>query len=321
MRIPVAVVIACVSLSIAAARHPYPERPKLIIGQTLIDAPITQTPTLYPEKIIVSPQGQIYLLDTELDCIFLLPPKSNKLIPISLHSTNGKLNLTDVFIDQSNVFWIVDSRTNMVHAFKANSRPILSFYCPDYPKSVGVLGNGNIVIQTGTGSHLFAMYTRKGILIKRFGERKPAASKGEDYWLNHGWMTVRGDNLYFCFAYPYEIRCYDSQGSLVWSHTIPLDMPKPVIRGQGDSMSVNMSFSSLAIATDQKNRVYVLASGAPQLMALSQGSNRLDIITSTGLAASYSLAQSYNSIAIMRGQVLALKNRKILRIDAYDVIW
>ncbi len=300
---------------------PEGDGPKLRIGQTLIDVPITQTPALYPEKIIISPQGQIYLLDTELDRILLFSPKSKKLIPVSLRSTNGKLNLADLCIDSSNTFWIVDSQTNTVRAFKSNGRPLLRFHCPDYPKSVGVLENGDIVVQTGTGSHLFAMYTRKGVLIKSFGERKPAASKGGDYWLNHGWMAVRGNDIYFCFAYPYEIRRYDSQGSLVWSHTIPLDMPKPIIRGQGDSMSVSMSFSSLAIATDRRNRVYVLVSGAPQLMALNKGSDRLDIVSSAGIVASYSLAQSYNSIGVARGQALALKNRKVLRIDAYDVTW
>jgi hypothetical protein len=108
MGIPVFVIVVCLFVA-AGSEYPTAQRPRLESRDTIIATPIPDTNTLYPEKIIVSPQGQIYLLDTELDRILRFSRKTNRLLPINLHSINAKLNMTDVSIDQRGTFWVVDS--------------------------------------------------------------------------------------------------------------------------------------------------------------------------------------------------------------------
>ncbi len=306
--------VICSLLAVTTVGQLRSERSQLKIERTLIDSPIIETPIIYPEKIVTGPQGQIYLLDTELDRIFLFSETSGELKPLKLR-TPDKFDMADLFVDKNNTLWILDSQNNGVQAFKADGTRILTFRCSNLVRSIGVLDNGQIVVQTGTGPHLFEVYTPKGTPVKTFGERKPASSEAEGYWLNLGWMKVAGDKIYFCFAYPYEVRCYNASGTLFWTHTLPLDLPKPQISVVGSSASVNMSLSSLTIAPDRRGRIYVLVSGETRLKALDTGANRVDIISREGTIASYSLPHSYNYMSVSGARLLLLKNRKLLRID------
>ncbi len=73
MSVRIAPTLAIIFLCATVAGWPPAERRGLLkVERTLIEIPITKSPTLFPEKIVIGPGGQIYLLDTELDRIFLL---------------------------------------------------------------------------------------------------------------------------------------------------------------------------------------------------------------------------------------------------------
>jgi hypothetical protein len=88
-----------------------------------------------------------------------------------------------------------------------------------YPKSVAVLGNGNVVVASPFNGKNLHLYNRQGRLLASFGDIRPFdANQTENEFLNEGRVVVGSDDqIYYVSTYapqPYVLR-FSSEGRLL----------------------------------------------------------------------------------------------------------
>ena len=88
-----------------------------------------------------------------------------------------------------------------------------------YPKSIAVLGNGNVVVASPFNGKNLHLYNGQGVLLSSFGDIRPFdASQTENEFLNEGRVVVgRNDQIYYVSTYapePYVLR-FSSEGQLL----------------------------------------------------------------------------------------------------------
>lgn len=291
------------------------ERVKLEVSRRIVNLPIEQTLAIYPDQLVAGSGRQIFLSDSESGRLFSVSLKDGQLNRLDI-----KAPFSDFVVGKQETFWLLDSSSRSVSAYRRrDGKRVRTFQCSPASLAIGILDDGTLVIHAGSGPHLFELFTPEGALIKTFGEPQPASSEAERFFLNFGKMSVAGQNIYFCFQNPYEIRCYNSTGALEWTHTLPLSVPPPKIRVSGTTTSVNMYFSCLAIAADNRGNVFVLESGELNVRAYAKGSGKLDVVSRAGLRRRYVLDNAYVSISFSKRGLLAMRNGKRLLIDLYSL--
>ncbi|HEU4508683.1 MAG TPA: hypothetical protein VFR78_10625 [Pyrinomonadaceae bacterium] len=88
-----------------------------------------------------------------------------------------------------------------------------------YPRSVAVLGNGNVVVASPFNGKNLHLYNGQGLSLASFGDIRPFdASQTENEFLNQGRVVVGpGDQIYYVSTYapePYVLR-FSSEGQLL----------------------------------------------------------------------------------------------------------
>jgi hypothetical protein len=109
-------------------------------------------------------------------------------------------------------------RDSTVRIVSSDGRRLNSFHTV-YPKSIAVLGNGNVVVASPFNGKNVHLYNREGLLLASFGDIRPFdASQTENEFLNEGRVVVGpNDQIYYVSTYapePYVLR-FSSEGQLL----------------------------------------------------------------------------------------------------------
>src|SRR6185369_3416584 len=108
----------------------------------------------------------------------------------------------------------------------SDGRRLNSFHTV-YPKSIAVLGNGNVVVASPFNEKNLHLYNSQGLLLASFGDIRPFdPSQTENEFLNEGRVVVGlGDEIYYVSTYapePYVLR-FSSEGQLLGEFQIEGD--------------------------------------------------------------------------------------------------
>ena len=109
-------------------------------------------------------------------------------------------------------------KDSTVRIVSSDGRRLNSFQTV-YPKSIAVLGNGNVVVASPFNEKNLHLYNGQGVLLASFGDiRSFDASVTENAFLNEGRVVVgRDDQIYYVSTYapePYVLR-FSAEGALL----------------------------------------------------------------------------------------------------------
>jgi hypothetical protein len=109
-------------------------------------------------------------------------------------------------------------KDSMVRIVSSDGHRLNSFHTV-YPKSIAVLGNGNVVVASPFNGKNLHLYNGEGLLLASFGDIRPFdPSQTENEFLNEGRVIVGlGDQIYYVSTYapqPYVLR-FSSEGQLL----------------------------------------------------------------------------------------------------------
>ena len=153
-----------------------------------------------------SKDGQrIYSLDRMTGELFVYDRKSKH-----LRRAGNSLSKAEAFtVGPGDDFYLAQSDST-VQIMNSQGRRLNKF-ATAYPRSIGVLSNGNIVVASPFAGKLLHLYSSKGALIARFGElRKFDSDPVQNVFFNWGKVTIgSGDHIYYVSTYapePYVAR-------------------------------------------------------------------------------------------------------------------
>lgn len=188
------------------------KRVKLTVLQsfeTLINSDASQRTVLAPSK-----DGQrIYSLNSMTGDVFVYDMKSKRLKKAS----DSLPNVETFAVGPKNELYLAQ-KDSSVRIVSSDGRRLNSFYTV-YPKSIAVLGNGNVVVASPFNGKNLHLYNGQGVLLASFGDMRPFdPSQTENEFLNEGRVVVgRDDQIYYVSTYapePYVLR-FSSEGQLL----------------------------------------------------------------------------------------------------------
>jgi len=196
------------------------KRVKLTVLQsfeTLISSDASQRTILAPSK-----DGQrIYSLNSMTGDVFIYDKKSKRLKKAS----DSLPNVETFAVGPKNELYLAQ-KDSSVRIVSSDGRRLNSFHTV-YPKSIAVLGNGNVVVASPFNGKNLHLYNGQGVLLASFGDIRPFdPSHTENEFLNEGRVVVgRDDQIYYVSTYapePYVLR-FSSEGQLLGEFQIEGD--------------------------------------------------------------------------------------------------
>lgn len=188
------------------------KRVKLTVLQsfeTLINSDAGQRTVLAPSK-----DGQrIYSLNSVTGDVFAYDKKSKRLKKAS----ESLPNIETFAVGPKHELYLAQ-KDSSVRIVSSDGRRLNSFHTV-YPKSIAVLGNGNVVVASPFNGKNLHLYNSQGVLLASFGDIRPFdPSPTENEFLNEGRVVVgREDQIYYVSTYapePYVLR-FSSEGQLL----------------------------------------------------------------------------------------------------------
>jgi hypothetical protein len=177
--------------------------------ETLINSDASQRTAL-----ALSKDGQrIYSLNSMTGDVFVYDMKSKRLKKAS----DSLPNVEAFAVGPKNELYLAQ-KDSSVRIVSSDGRRLNSFHTV-YPKSVAVLGNGNVVVASPFNGKNLHLYNGQGVLLSSFGDIRPFdPSQTENEFLNEGRVVVgRDDQIYYVSTYapePYVLR-FSSEGQLL----------------------------------------------------------------------------------------------------------
>lgn len=161
--------------------------------------------------------------------------------------------------------------------------------------------------------------------MRGFGERLDYKDEATNSELSDG--RIAPDNsggFFFSFNYPPLIRHYGRNGRLIREFKpesdIAIEPPNISVRKQGNSMVVRSRYQILVLdlAADARGHLYLLLSGKNKVPALTEGTQKLLILTETGRVVRKALLENnFHRLAISNSRLFLLRNRSPFRLDEY----
>jgi hypothetical protein len=145
---------------------------------------------------------------------------------LTVHQKNGKpakkvaaafLNIETFAVGPNHELYVAQ-KDSTVRIVSSDGRRLNSFHTV-YPKSIAVLGNGNVVVASPFNGKNLHLYNGQGLLLASFGDIRPFdPSQTENEFLNEGRVVVGpSDQIYYVSTYapqPYVLR-FNSEGQLL----------------------------------------------------------------------------------------------------------
>lgn len=278
----------------------------------------------FPEKIIVGPLGDLYILDTELANVFQINMRNGN---VSRLCKPGALNaVADLAVGARGDLWALDAYRSKVLRLDRQCAVQSSFAVQHTPMRVHVNAFGELTVLTGGGGALFDVYAADGKLIRSFGKRNVYGDPIADNELSDGHLVPdAAGGFYFSFNYPPLIQHYSRDGRLLGEFKpesdIAIGSPNVSSRRQGNQLIVSSKYQLLVLdmATDRRGRLYLLLSGKDKIPALTQGSRKLLVVSDRGKTlAKYDVKEdAFHRVAVGAGNLYLLRNRRALRLEMY----
>lgn len=285
-------------------------------------------PFSFPETFAVDRAGNIYVADSDRATIFKFDARGKLLWKLAgaPPGENRFRGIADLTVDAQDRVWILEGFRSVVHAFTPSGRYLRSIHLRHIVRRIAVNRRGEIIANS-SGPHLFDVYSPGGRYLRSFGRRREYARREADYELNTGHLAVGpNDEVYFSFFYPPRIRTYQGDGLLQWETAISFDraLPEPRIsqtrQGGNIAISFNYYLASLDLDVDEAGRIYCLVAGRPRVIALTQGSDRVDIFSPGGeRLGSLRLPARFHRLAVRQDYLYLLANRKPIRLERFSL--
>lgn len=279
-------------------------------------------PLSFPERVVVTSSGKAFLLDTDLSTLFTLDRGS------SLKRMCGSESLrspSDISVDTRGNVWVLSGVDSKIVKLSPNCQSQAQIVSRQMPLRIATNTLGELIVLNGAGQHLFEMYGPDGKFLRGFGQRidyKDATTNSE---LSDGRIAVDSSGgFFFSFNYPPLIRHYSRSGSLLREFKpesdIAIEPPNISVRKQGNSMVVRSRYQILVLdlASDARGRLYLLLSGKNKVPALTEGTQKLLVLTNTGRVVRKALLENnFHRLTISNGRLFLLRNRTPFRLDEY----
>jgi sugar lactone lactonase YvrE len=236
-----------------------------------------------PSDIAIDDQGNIYILDAGNHRIQKFGPDGKYITTIGNRGQGpGEFYFPlSLDLDPKGYLYVSDPQNQRVQILKPDGEDYKTISFHETPAGTIrllrsgdlVMGKGGIVFAFGPGGSqepekLMKLLDVEGNILGKFGE--PVTYK--DSFVNRMGNNFRfaldkDDNVYVSFEYQNRIEKYSPQGELIWkadrklNFNTDLSKAKAKVTRSGGNMSVRapqMNRSSLGIAVDEKDRVWVV---------------------------------------------------------------
>ena len=285
------------------------------------DAPIS-----FPETFVVGPQGDVYVLDTNLSTLFALESQSGKLK--RLCGAEKLKAPTDVAVDRQGNLWVLSAVRSRIFRMNPSCDVQTEIVSKQLPLRIAANSFGEVVVLNANGNNLFEVFGADGKWLRGFGKRLDYKDEVTSSELSDGRIAPdRSGGFFFSFNYPPLIRHYGRQGNLISEFKPASDVeiapPNVSVSKRGKFTTVNSSYQILVLdmAVDTQNRLYLLMSGKSKVSALSEGTRKLTVVAGSGrVLKTAQLEYNFHRLASGNRRLYLLRNRKPLRLDAYPAL-
>lgn len=285
-----------------------------------------EAPFSFPERLVVGPQREVYLLDTGLSTLF------------SVNSETGKLNRicgpeklsspSDLAVDRRGNLWVLSGLHSKIFKLSQQCDVQMEIVSKRMPLKIATNSFGEVIVLKGAGDHLFELYGSDGKLLRSFGQRIEYKNETTNAELSDGRIARDGvGGFFFSFNYPPLIRHYGRQGNLIGEFTPESDVaigpPSVSVRNVGNSIAVSSRYQILVLdmAVDGQGRLYLLLSGKNKTPALNEGTRKLAVLAGNGrVLRKLELENNFHGLAVGARRLYLLRNRKPLRLDTYAML-
>ena len=283
----------------------------------------SEVPVSFPERLVVTSSGKAFLLDTDLSTLFTLNKDG------SLKRMCGSESLaspSDISVDASGNIWVLSGANSKIVKLAPNCQPQAQIVSRQMPFRIATNTFGELIVLNGAGQYLFELYGPDGKLLRGFGQRLDYKDETTNSELSDGRIAADSSGgFFFSFNYPPLIRHYGRSGSLIREFKpeseVAIEAPNISVRKQGNSMVVRSRYQILVLdlAADARGRLYLLMSGKNKVPALTEGTQKLLVLTKSGRVVRKALLENnFHRLAISNGRLYLLRNRSPFRLDEYS---
>ena len=283
----------------------------------------SEVPVSFPERLVVTSSGKAFLLDTDLSTLFTLNKDG------SLKRMCGSESLaspSDISVDASGNIWVLSGANSKIVKLAPNCQPQAQIVSRQMPLRIATNTFGELIVLNGAGQYLFELYGPDGKLLRGFGQRLDYKDETTNSELSDGRIAADSSGgFFFSFNYPPLIRHYGRSGSLIREFKpeseVAIEAPNISVRKQGNSMVVRSRYQILVLdlAADARGRLYLLMSGKNKVPALTEGTQKLLVLTKSGRVVRKALLENnFHRLAISNGRLYLLRNRSPFRLDEYS---
>ena len=283
-------------------------------------------PYSFPEKLVVGPGGDLYILDTELSNVFAINMRDGRVS--RLCEPKAPISGSDMTVDTRGNIWILDSYQSKVVKLSRRCEVQTSFGVRNTPLRLQVNTFGELVVLTGEGEMLFDLYSAGGRILRSMGKRFSYGDPIANSELSDGRIVSdRIGGFYFSFNYPPLVQHYSRGGRLLGEFKpesdVKLAPPDVSSRRQGNQVAVTSKYQILVLdmALDTRGRLCLLMSGKNKFQALLQGSRNLVVTTNKGQVLGRFDVQesSFHRLGAGEGVLYLLRNRRPTRLEMYTL--
>ena len=283
----------------------------------------SEVPVSFPERLVVTSSGKAFLLDTDLSTLFTLNKDG------SLKRMCGSESLaspSDISVDASGNIWVLSGANSKIVKLAPNCQPQAQIVSRQMPLRIATNTFAELIVLNGAGQYLFELYGPDGKLLRGFGQRLDYKDETTNSELSDGRIAADSSGgFFFSFNYPPLIRHYGRSGSLIREFKpeseVAIEAPNISVRKQGNSMVVRSRYQILVLdlAADARGRLYLLMSGKNKVPALTEGTQKLLVLTKSGRVVRKALLENnFHRLAISNGRLYLLRNRSPFRLDEYS---
>jgi hypothetical protein len=304
--------------------------PGLLFSQTTLPASSqllgADAPFNFPERLVVGPQGDVYLLDTNLSSVFVVNTQTGKLNRIC--GPEKLASPSDLAVDRRGNLWVLSALQSKIYKLTQHCDVQTEIYSRQIPLRIATNSVGQVIVLSGAGTNLFELFEADGKFLGGFGQRIDYKDETTNRELSDGLIVPdRAGGFFFSFNYPPLIRHYGRHGKLIAEFKPDSDVavgpPNVSVRKLGNSVVVRSTYQIVVLdmALDAQGRLNLLLSGQNKTRALTEGSRKLVVLARNGrVLKKVELDHNFHRLATGNRRLFLLRNRKPLRLDTYAML-
>ena len=283
----------------------------------------TDAPLSFPETLVVGPNGDLYLLDTNLSSLFAIDSKTGSVKRIC--GAEKLSSPADLAVDRKGNLWVLSAFRSRILKLTSQCDVQKEIVSKSLPRRIATNSFGEVIVLNGAGANLFEIYGPDGNFLRGFGQRLDYKDQTTNSELSDGHIAPdRSGGFFFSFNYPPLIRHYGHRGNLIGEFKpeseVAIAPPDVSVRKRGNAVSVTSTYQILVLdmTIDSQGRLYLLLSGKYKIPALNEGTRKLSVIAGTGRVLKTALLDyNFHRLAAGNRQLYLLRNRRPLRLDIY----